>query len=151
MLQGRDPLVMVQQARCCGFVGKPQCHVTAMSLRISCWECCDADASLLLSPGSEPPPVLVLHGRYGGSVGDLAAYDLFTLGGPHSVLLHRRLYIRVYSHVMCRSECCLKSKCLSQKGLCPPEMVDRLPWMLASFCRACTTCGHSSPNFHSLG
>ncbi|KAH7424821.1 hypothetical protein KP509_11G026700 [Ceratopteris richardii] len=32
-----------------------------------------------------PPPVLVLHGRYGGCVGDLAAYDAFTLGGPYSV------------------------------------------------------------------
>eukprot|EP00884_Botryococcus_braunii_P006606 jgi/Botrbrau1/15947/Bobra.0260s0008.1 len=34
---------------------------------------------------SNPPPVLVLHGRYGGIVGDLASYDTFTLGGPHSV------------------------------------------------------------------
>lgn len=32
-----------------------------------------------------PPPVLVLHGRYGGCVGDLPAYDAFTLGGPYSV------------------------------------------------------------------
>lgn len=32
-----------------------------------------------------PPPVLVLHGRYGGCIGDLAAYDAFTLGGPYSV------------------------------------------------------------------
>lgn len=32
-----------------------------------------------------PPAVLVLHGRYGGCVGDLAAYDAFTLGGPYSV------------------------------------------------------------------
>ena len=31
------------------------------------------------------PPVLVLHGRYGGCIGDLAAYDAFTLGGPYSV------------------------------------------------------------------
>eukprot|EP00246_Nothoceros_aenigmaticus_P003842 TRINITY_DN15047_c0_g2_i1.p1 TRINITY_DN15047_c0_g2~~TRINITY_DN15047_c0_g2_i1.p1 ORF type:complete len:600 (-),score=84.51 TRINITY_DN15047_c0_g2_i1:420-2054(-) len=32
-----------------------------------------------------PPPVAVLHGRYGGCVGDLASYDAFTLGGPYSV------------------------------------------------------------------
>ncbi|KAM7522565.1 hypothetical protein LguiA_012467 [Lonicera macranthoides] len=32
-----------------------------------------------------PPPVLVLHGRYGGCVGDLPSYDAFTLGGPYSV------------------------------------------------------------------
>ncbi|KAH7306402.1 hypothetical protein KP509_22G009500 [Ceratopteris richardii] len=32
-----------------------------------------------------PPSVLVLHGRYGGCIGDLAAYDAFTLGGPYSV------------------------------------------------------------------
>ncbi|CAL9184843.1 unnamed protein product [Musa hybrid cultivar] len=31
------------------------------------------------------PPVLVLHGHYGGCVGDLASYDAFTLGGPYSV------------------------------------------------------------------
>ncbi|CAK9141503.1 unnamed protein product [Ilex paraguariensis] len=32
-----------------------------------------------------PPPVLVLHGHYGGYVGDLPSYDAFTLGGPYSV------------------------------------------------------------------
>ncbi|XP_012445918.1 protein TOC75-3, chloroplastic [Gossypium raimondii] len=32
-----------------------------------------------------PPPVLVLHGHYGGCVGDLPSYDAFTLGGPYSV------------------------------------------------------------------
>jgi len=31
-----------------------------------------------------PPPVLVLHARYGGCIGNLASYDAFTLGGPHS-------------------------------------------------------------------
>ena len=31
------------------------------------------------------PKVLVLQGRYGGTVGDLAPYDLATLGGPFSV------------------------------------------------------------------
>lgn len=31
-----------------------------------------------------PPPVLVVHARYGGCVGSLASYDAFTLGGPHS-------------------------------------------------------------------
>ncbi|PNX64920.1 protein TOC75 chloroplastic-like, partial [Trifolium pratense] len=35
--------------------------------------------------GKRPPPVLVLHGRYGGCVGDLPSYDAFTLGGPYSV------------------------------------------------------------------
>ncbi|KAJ6801158.1 protein TOC75-3, chloroplastic-like [Iris pallida] len=35
--------------------------------------------------GKPPPPVLVLHGHYGGCVGDLAGYDAFTLGGPYSV------------------------------------------------------------------
>ena len=34
---------------------------------------------------SQPPPVLVLHGRYGGSLGDMASYDYFILGGPYSV------------------------------------------------------------------
>eukprot|EP00249_Psilotum_nudum_P007448 c20564_g1_i1 orf=226-2583(+) len=33
----------------------------------------------------KPPPVFVLHCRYGGCVGDLPAYDAFTLGGPYSV------------------------------------------------------------------
>ncbi|KAF3334003.1 protein TOC75-3 [Carex littledalei] len=36
-------------------------------------------------PGKSPPPVLVLHGHYGGCVGDLPSYDAFTLGGPYSV------------------------------------------------------------------
>ena len=37
-------------------------------------------------PGSTAPPAsLILHGRYGGCIGDLASYDCFTLGGPHSV------------------------------------------------------------------
>lgn len=31
------------------------------------------------------PPVLVLHGRYGGCIGDLPSYDVFALGGPNSV------------------------------------------------------------------
>ncbi|CAH8306321.1 unnamed protein product [Eruca vesicaria subsp. sativa] len=31
------------------------------------------------------PPVLVLHGRYGGCVGDLPSYEAFSIGGPHSV------------------------------------------------------------------
>ncbi|KDP42219.1 hypothetical protein JCGZ_02949 [Jatropha curcas] len=35
--------------------------------------------------GRSPPPVLVLHGHYGGCVGDLPSYDAFTLGGPYSV------------------------------------------------------------------
>ncbi|CAL9134911.1 unnamed protein product [Musa textilis] len=35
--------------------------------------------------GKSPPPVLVLHGHYGGCVGDLPSYDAFTLGGPYSV------------------------------------------------------------------
>ncbi|KAJ0979535.1 hypothetical protein J5N97_015009 [Dioscorea zingiberensis] len=35
--------------------------------------------------GKPPPPVLVVHGRYGGCVGDLPGYDAFTLGGPYSV------------------------------------------------------------------
>lgn len=35
--------------------------------------------------GKPPPPVLVLHGHYGGCVGDLPSYEAFTLGGPHSV------------------------------------------------------------------
>ncbi|KAL1552902.1 putative translocon at the outer envelope membrane of chloroplasts 75-III [Salvia divinorum] len=35
--------------------------------------------------GKPPPPVLVLHARYGGCVGDLPSYDAFTLGGPYSV------------------------------------------------------------------
>ncbi|ONK62217.1 uncharacterized protein A4U43_C07F1580 [Asparagus officinalis] len=35
--------------------------------------------------GKPPPPTLVLHGNYGGCVGDLPGYDAFTLGGPYSV------------------------------------------------------------------
>uniref|UniRef100_M4DNV9 Uncharacterized protein n=1 Tax=Brassica campestris TaxID=3711 RepID=M4DNV9_BRACM len=35
--------------------------------------------------GKPPPPVLVLHGHYGGCVGDLPSYDAFVLGGPYSV------------------------------------------------------------------
>ena len=35
--------------------------------------------------GKKPPPVLVVHGRGGHAVGDLASYDYFTLGGPYSV------------------------------------------------------------------
>lgn len=35
--------------------------------------------------GKPLPPVLVLHGHYGGCVGDLPSYDAFTLGGPYSV------------------------------------------------------------------
>ena len=33
----------------------------------------------------KPPVVLVLHGKGGFTIGDLAAYDAFPLGGPHSV------------------------------------------------------------------
>jgi outer membrane protein assembly factor BamA len=37
-------------------------------------------------PGSTSPPmVAVAHARYGGCVGDMASYDYFTLGGPHSI------------------------------------------------------------------
>jgi len=36
-----------------------------------------------------PPPVLVLHGRHGGCIGDLASYDAFTLGGPYRSVNHR--------------------------------------------------------------
>ncbi|EFJ06297.1 hypothetical protein SELMODRAFT_270688 [Selaginella moellendorffii] len=35
--------------------------------------------------GEQPPPVLVIHGHYGGCIGDLPSYDAFTLGGPYSV------------------------------------------------------------------
>lgn len=34
-----------------------------------------------------PPRVLVLHGRYGGCLGDQPPYELFTLGGPYSVTI----------------------------------------------------------------
>ena len=33
---------------------------------------------------AQPPPVLVVHARYGGCLGALASYDAFTLGGPYS-------------------------------------------------------------------
>lgn len=36
-------------------------------------------------PGKPQPPVLVLHSRYGGCIGDLPSYDAFALGGPNSV------------------------------------------------------------------
>ena len=43
--------------------------------------------------GKKPPPVLVVHGKGGHAVGDLASYDYFTLGGPYSVCyLKRRPY-----------------------------------------------------------
>lgn len=32
-----------------------------------------------------PPPVLVVHARAGNCIGDMAAHDLFNLGGPYSV------------------------------------------------------------------
>ncbi|KAL2328777.1 hypothetical protein Fmac_022204 [Flemingia macrophylla] len=35
--------------------------------------------------GKPPALVFVLHGHYGGCVGDLPSYDTFTLGGPYSV------------------------------------------------------------------
>lgn len=31
------------------------------------------------------PNTLVLHGRLGNTIGDMASYDYFTLGGPYSV------------------------------------------------------------------
>lgn len=31
------------------------------------------------------PPTLILHGKYGHTVGDLPGYDLYPLGGPYSV------------------------------------------------------------------
>ena len=31
------------------------------------------------------PNTLVLHGRVGNCLGDMASYDYFTLGGPYSV------------------------------------------------------------------
>ena len=34
--------------------------------------------------GHVPPPVLVLHARSGHTIGNCAAYDAFSLGGPHS-------------------------------------------------------------------
>lgn len=36
------------------------------------------------SKSAMPPPVLALHGKYSGAVGDLPNYECFTLGGPHS-------------------------------------------------------------------
>ncbi|KAG8386071.1 hypothetical protein BUALT_Bualt03G0110800 [Buddleja alternifolia] len=35
--------------------------------------------------GKAGPPSLVLHGLYGGCVGDLPNHEAFTIGGPHSV------------------------------------------------------------------
>ncbi|KAF2576706.1 hypothetical protein F2Q70_00005498 [Brassica cretica] len=35
--------------------------------------------------GKPQPPVLVLHGHYGGCVGDLPSYEAFGIGGPYSV------------------------------------------------------------------
>ncbi|KAL7116878.1 hypothetical protein ACP275_03G033800 [Erythranthe tilingii] len=35
--------------------------------------------------GKAPPPVLVLHGMYGGCVGDLPNHEAVTIGGPTSV------------------------------------------------------------------
>lgn len=35
--------------------------------------------------GKPAPPVLFLHGRYAGCVGDLPSYDAFPLGGLYSV------------------------------------------------------------------
>lgn len=32
-----------------------------------------------------PPLVAVAHARYGGCIGDMASYDYFTIGGPHSI------------------------------------------------------------------
>ena len=40
--------------------------------------------------GKVPPPVLVLHGHFGGSVGDHRRYDAFTLGGPYSLRGYNR-------------------------------------------------------------
>ena len=37
------------------------------------------------STGFRVPKVLVLHGKLGCALGDLASYDAFPLGGPHSV------------------------------------------------------------------
>jgi len=34
---------------------------------------------------ASPPMVAVAHARYGGCIGDVASYDYFTIGGPHSI------------------------------------------------------------------
>jgi outer membrane protein assembly factor BamA len=35
-----------------------------------------------------PPPVVVLHTRYGGCIGDVPSYRSFTSGGPYSLRGH---------------------------------------------------------------
>ncbi|KAM5584578.1 protein TOC75-3, chloroplastic [Rosa sericea] len=50
--------------------------------------------------GKPPPPVLVLHGHYGGCVGDLPSYDAFTLGGPYSVRGYNMGEIGAARHIL---------------------------------------------------
>ena len=50
--------------------------------------------------GKPPPPVLVLHGHYGGCVGDLPIYDAFTLGGPYSVRGYNMGEIGAARHIL---------------------------------------------------
>ncbi|CAI9783913.1 unnamed protein product [Fraxinus pennsylvanica] len=42
--------------------------------------------------GKPPPPVLVLHGHYGGCVGDLPSYNAFTLGGADFLVFFVYVY-----------------------------------------------------------
>lgn len=58
--------------------------------------------------GKPPPPVLVLHGHYGGCVGDLPSYDAFTLGGPYSVRGYNMGEIGVARNIL---EVCIGSAC----------------------------------------
>ncbi|CAI9768616.1 unnamed protein product [Fraxinus pennsylvanica] len=44
--------------------------------------------------GNPAPPVLVLHGLYGGCVGDLPNHEAFTLGGPHSLAAEIRIPVK---------------------------------------------------------
>lgn len=41
---------------------------------------------------SSPPLLLVLHGRAGNAIGDMASYDYFTLGGPFSVCSSQHIW-----------------------------------------------------------
>ncbi|VVB04635.1 unnamed protein product [Arabis nemorensis] len=60
--------------------------------------------------GNRQPPVLVLHGYYGGCIGDFPSYDAFVLGGPNSVRGYTMGELGAAKHILentCEEHTCM--------------------------------------------
>ena len=58
------------------------------------------------------PNTLVLHGRVGNCIGDMASYDYFTLGGPYSVRGYSPGELGACRCVACVGVFCAETHCV---------------------------------------